>query len=134
MIPKSMPKLILAGDIGGTKTQLGLFEHAPVRPRRLTVRTFGTLDHDALPAMIGPFLREASIDSAQVAAACFGVAGPVIDGGATLTNVPWRVEAARVQAAFGFGRVDVLNDLQAMAYSVPVLSDDETHVLQEGQG
>jgi glucokinase len=133
MIPKSMPKLILAGDIGGTKTQLGLFEPAPVRPRRVTVRTYGTLDYSDLPAMIAPFLDDASIERARVAAACFGVAGPVIDGAAALTNVPWRVEAKGVQEAFGFGRVDLLNDLQAMAYSVPVLSGEETVALQDGK-
>ena len=49
--------MILAGDIGGTKTLLGLFDTAPVRPRAITVESFGTLDFDDLPSMIAAFLR-----------------------------------------------------------------------------
>jgi glucokinase len=133
MIEKSMEKLLLAGDIGGTKTLLGVFEHAAVRPKRIAVRGFGTLDHAQLSDIIEEFLRGAGVAADQLAAACFGVAGPVIDEAAALTNVPWRVEASRVRQSFGIKRVALLNDLQAMAYGVPVLADDEVHVLQKGE-
>src|SRR3989442_13432796 len=49
-----------------------------------------------------------------------------------MTNIPWRIDARRVRSAFGFRRVTLLNDLEAMAYSIPVLEDDEVHVLQRG--
>jgi glucokinase len=124
--------MILAGDIGGTKTLLGLFEAAPVRPRAITTETFGTLDYDDLPSMIAAFLRTAGVARDAIDRASFGVAGPVIDEAATLTNVPWRVEAGTVAATFAITRVFLLNDLEAMAWSVPVLRDDEVHVLQEG--
>ena len=65
--------------------------------------------------------------------ACFGVAGPVLGQTASLTNVPWRIDAAAVAAAFDIPRVALLNDLQAMAYAVPLLEDVEVHVLQAGQ-
>jgi glucokinase len=124
--------MILAGDIGGTKTLLGLFDAAPVRPRAITVESFGTLDFDDLPSMIAVFLQRAGAAQGAINRACFGVAGPVIAEAATLTNVPWRVEADEVAAAFRIGRVFLLNDLEAMAWSVRVLREGEVHVLQEG--
>src|SRR5579859_2256936 len=96
MILKSMPKLLLAGDIGGTKTLLGLFAPAPDRPTRVTVRTFPTQDHAGLPQMVEAFLQATGEPASNVAAACFGAAGPVIDNTVTLTNVPWRVDGPHV--------------------------------------
>jgi glucokinase len=128
--------MILAGDIGGTKTLLGVFDGATSRPRPVVVRSFGTLDYDDLTTMIAAFLGEADAAGSAVAAgggidrACFGVAGPVMDDAAQLTNVPWRVDARRVEAAFTLRRVLLLNDLQAMAYAVPVLRESEVHTLQ----
>jgi len=125
--------MILAGDIGGTKTLLGVFDAAPVRPRAAVVRSYGTLDYDELTTMIAEFLREADTAAEAIDRACFGVAGPVMDEAAELTNVPWRVDARRVARAFGFRGVSLLNDLEAMAYAVPVLRESEVHVLQEGE-
>jgi glucokinase len=124
--------MILAGDIGGTKTLLGLFDAAPVRPRSITVHSFNTLDYGDLPSMISAFMRAADVPPRAIDRACFGVAGPVIDDAATLTNVPWRVDARSVASAFTIGRAFLLNDLEAMAWSVPVLREAEVHVLQEG--
>ena len=129
--------MILAGDIGGTKTLLGLFDAAPARPRPVVVRSFGTLDHPDLPAMIGEFLKADEARSAREAhgaieTACFGVAGPLVDETVKVTNVPWFVDGRRVAAALGLSRVWLLNDLEALAHAVPVLRETETHVLQEG--
>jgi len=126
--------MLLAGDVGGTKTLLGLFEPHAARPRSIAVRAFRTLDFDNLPAMIGRFLEEEPAGKSRtIAGACFGVAGPILGESAELTNVPWRVEAQRVATAFGLRRVSLLNDLQAMAYSVPVLQESEVHALQQGE-
>jgi glucokinase len=124
--------MILAGDVGGTKTLLGLFEPDPVRPRPIVVRSFRTLDFDTLEAMIAAFLAGAAIDAATIGATCIGAAGPVIDNAAELTAVPWRVDGARIRGATGTARVVVLNDLQAMAHAVPRLQESELHVLQRG--
>ncbi|MBI3493367.1 MAG: glucokinase [Acidobacteria bacterium] len=124
--------MLLAGDVGGTKTLLGLFESAPVRPRRVGVRSFATLDYDNLETMIAAFLTDAATTAAAIDTACVGAAGPVIDNAAELTAVPWRVNGRRLADALGGTRVIVLNDLQAMAYSVPVLQESEVHVLQQG--
>lgn len=125
--------MLLAGDIGGTKTLLGLFDPASVRPRPVVVRSFPTLEFDDLASMIAAFVKEDEVRHASIDAACFGVAGPVIGDAAELTNVPWRVDARRVAAVFSLRRVNLLNDLQAMAYAVPVLREAEVHVLQEGE-
>ena len=66
--------------------------------------------------------------------AVFGVAGPVIDQVAEMTNVPWRVDAAEITTRFAFRHVRLLNDLESLAYSVPVLGADELHELQKGDG
>jgi glucokinase len=130
--------MILAGDIGGTKTLLGLFDAVPARPRPIVVRSFGTLDHPDLQAMIADFLAIEEAGAARAAhggieLACFGVAGPVIDETVKVTNVPWHVDARRVATALGVARVWLLNDLEALAHAVPVLRESETHVLQEGE-
>ena len=126
--------MLLAGDIGGTKTLLGLFDAAPERPRPLLVRSFGTLDHADLPTMIAVFLNERGEGPARaVESACFGVAGPVVDDTVQVTNVPWFVDGRRVATALGLPRVALLNDLEALAHAVPVLREAETHALQEGE-
>lgn len=132
MIGKSMANLVLAGDIGGTKTLIGAFERDRLRPKRLFARAYSTLDHRTLADIIERFLGDASIDAKSIRVACFGVAGPVIDEAADLTNVPWRVEARAVARTFGFPQVRLLNDLEAMAYAVPVLEPQELQILQEG--
>jgi glucokinase len=125
--------MLLAGDIGGTKTLLGLFDPVPARPRPVAVKTFGTLEYPNLPAMIAAFTHDVIERTRSIHSACFGVAGPVIGDTAQLTNVPWKVEARRVAELFGFAHVDLLNDLQAMAYGVPVLHESEVEVLQDGE-
>jgi glucokinase len=125
--------MILAADIGGTSTRLGVFDPARRRPQQLAHRVYSTLDFPDLTAMIAAFLDAEAIDRTTIDRASFGVAGPVFDGAADLTNVPWRVEARRVSAAFRISRVALLNDLQAMAHAVPVLNDAELHVLQTGE-
>ena len=125
--------MILAGDIGGTKTHLGLFDSVPARPRPIAVRTFSTLHYPDLPSMIAEFLEGDDTRNASISTATFGVAGPVIGESAELTNVPWQVHAEQVATRFRMSSVTLLNDLQAMAYSIPVLREGEVHVLQEGE-
>jgi glucokinase len=125
--------MLLAGDIGGTKTLLGLFDALPARPRAIASQAFVTLDYDDLGAMAAEFLRAQSVRAEAIEGSCFGVAGPIIGDAAELTNVPWRIDARRVASALGIPRISLLNDLQAMAYSVPVLQAHELHALQQGE-
>ncbi len=123
--------MILAGDVGGTKTLVGLFDTSGVRPQPLAVRAYPTLEYPDLSTLTRAFAKEVSADR-PIRAACFGVAGPVIGTTAQLTNVPWRIDGEKIGRDLNVPRVALLNDLQAMAYSVSVLLDTELHVLQEG--
>ena len=125
--------MILAADIGGTKTLVGLFEAGTLRPRPLSVRSFSTLDFSDLPSMLAAVTRDAPGTDAHIESACFGVAGPIAGDTAQLTNVPWRVDARQVADVLGLTRVRLLNDLEAMACGVSVLHDSELQTLQKGE-
>jgi glucokinase len=118
--------MLLAGDVGGTKTLLGLFKAIGSRPPQVAAREYSTLGFPSLAAMIEDFIKAVG-SSSRIEAACFGVAGPVIGNAGRLTNVPWRVDGEEIAGTFGISHVSLLNDL-AMA-QVPV-STDELHTLQ----
>lgn len=124
--------MLLAADVGGTKTLLGLFKQAPERPVAIETGEFVTLEYDSLVPMIREFLKAEGVEAKAIAAATFGVAGAVTDQVARLTNVPWLVDAAAISQAAGLARVHLLNDLEAMAHSVSVLEPNELAVLQQG--
>jgi glucokinase len=114
--------MLLAGDIGGTKSRLALFAEGG------GVRT--PLVEEVLPsgrfAGVEPLIRE-FIKRSTLAAdrACLAIAGPVIDGRVAVTNLPWIADAESIRRAFGFKSVRLLNDLAATARAVPLLEADE---------
>ncbi len=122
--------MILAADVGGSKTYVGLFERARPRPRLLDVRTMRTLDFGGLPELL-----EAALGATPkgVSVVSLGIAGPIVDGEAEMTNVPWRVRGTEIAAATGVSDVRLLNDLEAMAHAVTVLHADELCTLQTGR-
>ena len=124
--------MILAGDVGGTKTLVGLFHFDAERPVRIDARSFPTTEFAGLPAIIDAFFKTQP-SRPQVTTAAFGVAGPVIDQRAQMTNVPWTVDAEELTSAFGLTSVRLLNDLEAMATSLPVLKAHELMTLQAGR-
>lgn len=121
--------MILAGDIGGTKSLLGLFGPGTDRPQSSVLREYATADFDGLVQLVGTFLDETG--TRGIDAACFGVAGQVRGLVARLTNVPWVADAAPVLDRLGCP-VALVNDLAALAYAVPLLDPDELAVLQDG--
>ena len=90
--------MILAGDVGGTKTLLGLFDPTPFRPRPIAIRSFPTLEFDGLATMIATFVKQEGIARSTIESGCFGAAGPVVGDTVKLTNVPWQVDARRSRA------------------------------------
>jgi glucokinase len=124
--------MLLAGDVGGTKTRLGFFRRAPERPNLVQAREFATLAFQNLGDMIESFVKTAAASPSDIEAACFGVAGPVADQVARLTNVPWPVDGHVLAERFGVERTVLINDLEAAAYAVPVLEPGELEILQEG--
>lgn len=124
--------MLLAADVGGTKTLLGLFARAPERPKKIEAGEFITLDYDDLAPMIREFLKANGVEPRAIEAASLGVAGAITDQVARLTNVPWVVDAAAITTAANLRHVHILNDLEAMAHSVAVLEPHELEILQQG--
>ena len=124
--------MLLVGDIGGTKTLLGLCEPLSPRPTIHHVQRFSTLDYHSLEDLLAVFLGT-SANTLTLEAAILGVAGPVRNNSSTLTNVPWQVNASQLAKEFNFPKVYVLNDLVAMGYAVPVLSNNEVSVVHAGR-
>jgi glucokinase len=123
--------MLLAGDVGGTKTLLGLFERGERRPHPIVVRSYPTMTFPSFAAMLDRFARDVG-EPFTVDSAAAGVAGPVVGNTARLTNIAWNVTGEELAARFGLPYAWLLNDLEAMAASAAVLSDDETVVLQHG--
>lgn len=123
--------MILAGDVGGTKTLLGLFERGDRRPRPVIVRTYVTTSFPSFTSILDAFVRDVG-DPCVVDAAAAGVAGPVVGNRARLTNIPWEISSDEIGARFGITDARLLNDLEAMATSAEVLSGDEILELQAG--
>lgn len=117
--------MLLAGDIGGTKTNLAILS-----PERglgpVAQATFRSTGYPTLESVIEEFLAASEV---EVNRAVFGVAGPVVNGQSTITNLPWVISEADLSARFGFASAKVLNDLEATAYGVPHLGPDDLYPL-----
>lgn len=123
--------MLLAGDVGGTKTLLGLFEPAERRPRPVAVHSYPTTAFSSFSDILDAFARDIG-QPFRVDAAAAGVAGPVVDNRAHLTNIVWNISAREITTYFGMSRARLVNDLEAMANSAEVLTPDEVVLLQEG--
>jgi glucokinase len=126
------PLMLLAGDIGGTKTLVGLFTRDRGRPILHDTRKYLTTSFGSFSEVLDQFARDVQMP-AEIDAVAFGVAGPVLHNSATLTSRQWDITVADITQRTGTPRVRLLNDLEAMAYSVEVLTPDELVVLQEGE-
>jgi len=120
--------VILAGDIGGTNTRLALVDGDPRAPA--AVEIYPSAAQSSLEEMVVEFLRA---HPATLAAACFGVAGPVQNGHVRVTNLAWPVDAASLAATLGLAQVRLLNDLEANAWGIAALGAADFHVLNEGR-
>ena len=110
--------LVLAGDVGGTKTTLGLFEAKRGTDGLVNEAAYSSKDFATFEAAVRAFLKEGA-DAVEYA--CFGVAGPVVDGEVKVTNLPWSVDERKVSSELGIPFVRVINDLQAAALAIPYL-------------
>jgi len=122
--------MILAGDIGGTKTVLALFERSGDSLKSVREATFPSRDHPSFEEILTEFLKDQA--APKIEAACFGVAGAVMDGRVQTTNLPWTLEEDALSSAIGGGKATLLNDLEAAAYGTLHLSLEEKHVLNPG--
>jgi glucokinase len=123
--------MLLAGDVGGTKTLLGLFERGDRRPAARVTHTYPTNTYASFGEILDAFTHDLG-SAVRIEAAAIGVAGPVVAQRARLTNIVWDISANDIAARIGGAPVQLLNDLEAMANSVDVLTPGEVVLLQEG--
>jgi glucokinase len=123
-----MGRLVLAGDVGGTKTELGLFKQSRDALQLVREHRYATAQFDSLEAVCTEFL---GADTAN--AVCIGVPGPIIDGRGHATNVPWHLSNDDLSRALKGAPVRLINDLAAIAYGVVHLKPDEFVVLHRAE-
>lgn len=122
--------MLLAGDIGGTKTILALIDSEKGVRHPLVETRFSSDAYDSLEAIVQQFLTDTAV---TVDAASFGVAGPVVNNRAHITNLPWIIDAAAIAQTFAIPNVFLLNDLEAIANVVTHLEPDDLTTLNPGQ-
>ena len=122
--------MLLAGDIGGTKTHLAIFSSKDELRAPLFEAKLPSARYPSLAALVRDFLANVKTPLER---AVFGVAGPVVKGQARITNLPWVMEECQLQSELGIPRVRLINDLEALATSVPLLDPSDLHILNAGQ-
>ncbi|MBV9279412.1 MAG: glucokinase [Chloroflexi bacterium] len=121
--------MLLAGDVGGTKTDLAVIS-PEIGPRKPIARSrFPSAQYPSLEAVAHEFLDQVRL---PIERATFGVAGPVIAGTARITNLPWLMDETHLARALSIPAVTLLNDLVAIAYGVPSLTGDDLYAVNPG--
>ena len=121
-------RFILAGDIGGTKTDIGIFEKGKNRPVTRVIESFPSKKASSLIEIIESFLSNHNV---SLESAYFGIAGPVINGRCKTTNLPWDVSEVQIKKNFEWKNVRLINDLEAMVRAVPLLNNRELDSLNK---
>jgi glucokinase len=121
--------MLLAGDIGGTKSDLALFDSASGPRVPLKRARYASQQFPCLQAIVHEFLQGNTL---EITGACFGVAAPVVDGHAEMTNLPWTIDEAALRADLHVPFVRLLNDVQATACAIPSLDPSEVETIVDG--
>ena len=98
--------MILAGDVGGTKVNLALFDFVSGKLKQHRDKQYPSKEYSGLEEIVREFQA-----ADKVTAACFGVPGPVRDGRLRLTNLPWTLDSRKLAADLGIDHVFLINDL-----------------------
>lgn len=122
--------MILAGDVGGTKVHLALYNFEKGDLTHVVDEKFPAQEYAGLEIIVRNFLEKNS--SPEVSAACFGVPGPVRQGRLKLTNLPWVLDSAELSKNLGIPHLFLINDLEANGYGIAELHSDQIYVLSEG--
>jgi glucokinase len=131
--------ILLAGDIGGTKTLLALYRAEGHGLEELVAERYSSSEWPDLAPMVGHFLHTCGAPygmetgQRQPATACFAVAGPVQHGRARLTNLPWQLDQRALEGSTGIGRVELVNDFAVLIYGLPHLRSDQQATVRPGQ-
>jgi glucokinase len=119
--------MILAGDVGGTKVHLALYDFVKGRLNHTRDQRFAAKEYAGLEEIVKEFLG-----ADKVSAACFGVPGPVRDGRLRLTNLPWTLDSRELSLDLDIDHVFLINDLEANGYGIAELQPDQIYMLAEG--
>lgn len=120
----------LAGDVGGTKTRLAIFASDGGLQVAQAEELFRSADYPTLEAMLQEFMARYPL---HIEKASLGVAGPVVAGRASITNLPWQIEERHLEEVLNIPAVSLLNDLDAMAHAIPILRPDDLYTLNMGK-
>jgi glucokinase len=121
--------VILAGDIGATRTRLAAFQTEGNRLDCVVQKTYASQEHNGLREVLVEFIRSEGI---PVHSACLGVAGPVRGGHSKISNLPWTINCSEVAAQLKLNSVGLLNDLEAYAYGIDALDSKDFVTLSQG--
>jgi glucokinase len=119
--------MILAGDVGGTKVNLALYDFIDGNLKHSRDKQYPAKEYSGLEEIVKEF-----VVSEKVTAACFGVPGPVRDGRLRLTNLPWTLDSRELATNLKIDFVFLINDLQANGYGIAELAADQIYTLSEG--
>jgi len=121
--------MLLGGDLGGTKTNLGLFDATGGKLKRVAHKRYATGAFSGLEDVVTDFLAETG---GKVTGAAFGIAGPVVENRVHATNFPWIVDGAEIARHLALSRVRLLNDLEAAAFGLSVMEPADLEVIHPG--
>jgi glucokinase len=121
--------MILAGEIGATRTRLAAFETESNRLKCVVEKIYASHDYTGLAEILPQFTRTEGI---PVHSACFGVAGPVRAGRSKISNLPWTIDAKELAAQLKLPAVGLLNDLEAYAYGIDALESKDFITISAG--
>ncbi|HVJ07109.1 MAG TPA: glucokinase [Acidisarcina sp.] len=124
--------MILAGDVGGTKVHLALYDFDEGRLEHVRDEKYQAREYSGLEDIVRKFLAKGTNSGEEITAACFGVPGPVRDGRLKLTNLPWTLDSRTLAQNLKIEQLFLINDLEANGYGVPELSPEQIYVLSEG--
>ncbi len=123
--------MILAGDVGGTKVALALFDFQSGALHHAAEKRYPAKDYPGLEAIVQEFVAEQQQEG-KISAACFGVPGPVRHGVLRLTNLPWMLDSRKLSLDLSIDHVFLINDLEANGYGIPELKADQIFTLSPG--
>ena len=123
--------MILAGDIGGTKVHLALYQFengrlASTRDHKYPAHEFSSIDD-----IVNDFFKDDASSRKDVQAACFGCPGPVRNGHLKLTNLPWTLDSRDMQKSLSIDHIFLINDLEANGYGIPELAPNAIYTLHQ---
>jgi glucokinase len=121
--------MILAGDVGGTKTNLAFYEIQAGKLTRISEKRYASSEHAGLEEIVADFMKTTHV---PVTAAAFGIAGPVVNNRVQATNIPWIVDGAVMAKRLELNRVRLMNDLEAWGYGIAVLDPEDMETLHAG--